>query len=207
MKRGDWRAIVIIGAAVGLLSQPILANVASSFNINLTLGVRFGVFLAFTLLAPLALYILYLLGKFLPVLYQFGKFAAVGVLNTFVDVGVLNLEILAFGTPAAWPYRIFKAISFLAATTNSFFWNKFWTFDSQEPANTSQTVKFYAVAVIGFLLNVGLASYVFTNVGRPSSISPNLWANIGALVGVAAAFLWDFIGYKFFVFKKTAERV
>jgi putative flippase GtrA len=207
MKKRDLWAIVIIGAAVGLLSQPILANVAGSLNIDLTLGVRVGIFFTFTILAPLALFTFSLLGRFLPVLYQFGKFAAVGVLNTFVDVGVLNLEILAFGTPGAWPYRIFKAVSFLAATTNSFLWNKFWTFDSREPANTSQTIKFYAVAVGGFLLNVGLASYVFTNVARPEGISPNLWANIGALAGVAAAFLWDFLGYKYLVFRKTAPTV
>lgn len=199
-------AIVIIGAAVGLLSQPILANVAGSFNLNLTLTLRMVVFLGFAILAPLALFILYLVGKILPVLYQFGKFAAVGVLNTFVDIGVLNLEILAFGTPAAWPYRVFKAVSFLAATTNSFFWNKFWTFDSREPANPSQTIKFYLVAIGGFLINVGVASYVFSGVARPAAISANLWANIGAMVGVASGFLWDFLGYKYVVFKKPTTR-
>ncbi|MGC9968582.1 MAG: GtrA family protein [Minisyncoccia bacterium] len=207
MKRSDWWAIAIIGAAVGLLSQPILANVAGSFHVDLTLAVRVAIFVGFTILAPLALFVLYLLGKLVPVLYQFGKFAAVGVLNTFVDIGVLNLEILALGTPAAWPYRIMKTISFLAATTNSFLWNKFWTFGSREPASSSETIKFYLVAVGGFLLNVGVASYVFSGIAAPASISPNLWANIGALAGVAAAFLWDFLGYKYIVFKKPAERV
>lgn len=202
MKRGDLLAIVIIGAAVGLLSQPILANLAGSAGIPLTLGIRVGVFAGFTMLAPLALFLLSILGKLVPVLYQFGKFAAVGTLNTFVDIGVLNLEILLFGTPAAWPYRLFKAVSFLAATTNSFVWNKFWTFDSREPANASQALKFYSVAVIGFILNVGTASYIFSNVNRPGGVAPNLWANVGAIVGVGAAFLWDFLGYKYLVFKE-----
>jgi putative flippase GtrA len=204
MTKKDFRLISIIGAAVGLLSQPILVTLAGSFGINLTTGLRLAVFAGFTILAPLALLTLSFLGRIMPVLYQFGKFAAVGVLNTMVDVGVLNLEIVIFGTPSAWPYRIFKAISFLAATTNSFFWNKFWTFNSPEPANPSQTVKFYLVAIGGFLLNVGVASYVFSSVVRPLSVSPNLWANIGAIAGVASAFLWDFLGYKYLVFKKTA---
>lgn len=207
MKRRDWWSIIIIGAAVGLLSQPIVANVAGSFHLDLTLGLRIGIFLGFLVLAPLALLILSFIGKFVPVLYQFGKFAAVGVLNTFVDVGILNLEIMAFGTPAAWPYRIMKAVSFLTATTNSFLWNKFWTFNSQEPANPSQTAKFYAVAVGGFIINVGVASYVFSGIAAPAGISPNLWANIGAIAGVASGFLWDFLGYKYVVFKKAAERV
>ena len=204
MKRRDWISIVVIGGAVGLLSQAILANV---FSTPPTLALRVGVFAGFTILAPLALVVLYWLGKFVPVLYQFGKFAAVGVMNTFVDVGVLNLEILIVGSPGAWGYRMMKAVSFVAATTNSFFWNKFWTFDSREPANASQTVKFYAVAVVGFLLNVGVASVVFTNVMHPAAISNKQWANVGALAGVAASFLWDFLGYKYLVFKKTAERL
>jgi len=203
MNSVDRRAIVAIGAAVGLLSQPILANIVGS-RFDLTLGVRIGVFIGFTILAPLALFILSLLGKFVPVLYQFGKFASVGVLNTFVDIGVLNLEIIALGTPGPWHYRLFKAVSFLAGTTNSFLWNKFWTFDSREPANALQTFKFYGVAVGGFLLNVGAASYVFSNVAPPASVSIALWANIAAMCGVAASFAWDFIGYKFFVFKKLA---
>lgn len=204
MTKKDFRLILIIGAAVGLLIQPILVNVAGSFSINLTFSLRLAIFIGFTILAPLALLVLSLLGRIVPVLYQFGKFAAVGVLNTMVDLGILNLEIVIFGTPAAWPYRIFKTISFLAATTNSFLWNKFWTFNSSEPANPSQTVKFYLVAVGGFLLNVGIASYVFSGVARPLSVSPNLWANIGAIAGYASAFLWDFFGYKYFVFKKAA---
>ncbi len=207
MKRNDWWAIVVIGAAVGLLSQPILANVAGSFHMNLTFGVRAGVFLGFVAAAPLALFILYLLGKLIPVLYQFGKFAAVGVLNTFMDIGVLNLEIVMFGTPGVWGYRIMKGVSFLAATTNSFFWNKFWTFSSHEPANTAQTVTFYAWAVGGFLINVGIASYVFSGIAAPASVSQNLWANVGAITGVASGFLWDFLGYKYVVFKKAAEKV
>jgi putative flippase GtrA len=207
MKKKDWISITIIGAAVGLLIQPILSTVTSSFHVaSITFSLRVEIFLFFTILAPVALLVLYWIGKLLPVVYQFGKFAAVGVLNSFVDLGVLNLEILAFGTPSAWPYRVFKGVSFLAATTNSFLWNKYWTFNSQEPANAQQTIKFYSVAFVGFVLNVALASYVFSNVARPASISPNLWANIGALVGVGAAFLWNFTGYKFWVFKKETQQ-
>jgi putative flippase GtrA len=203
MTKKDWKAITAIGALVGLLLQPILSTLVGTAHADLlTWPLRIAVLVGFTILAPMALVILYFIGKLVPVIYQFGKFAAVGVLNTFVDLGVLNLEIVMLGTPGVWVYRIFKTVSFLAATTNSFLWNKYWTFNSQEPASAKQTIEFYGVAVVGFLLNVGLASYVFSNVSRPVSVSPNLWANIGALVGVAAAFIWNFIGYKFWVFKK-----
>ena len=207
MTKKDWSAITVIGAGVGLLIQPILSTLIGTAHADLlTWPLRFAVFVGFTILAPLVLLVLYFVGKLMPVVYQFGKFAAVGVLNTFVDLGVLNLEIVAFGTPGAWVYRVFKTVSWIAATTNSFLWNKYWTFNSQEPASAKQTIEFYGVAFVGFLLNVGLASYVFSNVSRPVSVSANLWANIGALVGVAAAFVWNFIGYKFWVFKEKGKQ-
>lgn len=200
MSRKDVSGVVIIGLAVGLLIQPILANTPLASHLSLV--VRVGVVLFFALFALCALWIAYLLSRFWKVLYQFAKFCAVGSLNTFVDLGVFNLEILAFGTPGLWSYRILKAVSFFAGTTNSFLWNKFWTFHSETPASPSETIKFYSVAFVGFFLNVGLASYVFSSVVRPASITPNLWANVGALVGVAGAFLWDFLGYKYLVFKE-----
>ena len=200
MKRGDLLKITIIGALVGLLIQPILTT--TIFTHGVSFGIRAIIFIALLLLAPIALAILSWLGKWIPVLYQFGKFAAVGTLNSFVDLGVFNLEILAVPSPGVWTYRILKSVSFLCGTTNSFFWNKFWTFNSQEPASFRQTVKFYSVAVIGFFLNVAIASYVFSNITAPVSFSPALWANVGALCGILVVFIWNFLGYKYFVFKK-----
>ena len=199
MNKGDLTKVTIIGGLVGLLVQPILANVVHG---GVSIGVRIAVFFGFLILAPIALTILAWLGKKIPVLYQFGKFAAVGTLNSFVDLGVLSLELLVIATPGAWTYRLMKSISFLSATTNSFFWNKFWTFDSREPASVGQTVKFYAVAIVGFFLNVAIASYVFSNITPPTGVSQALWGIVGALCGILVVFIWNFLGYKYLVFKK-----
>jgi len=202
MTKKDFLCILVIGFAVGLLAQPIIGNLVS----QLSLALRFAVFFGFLVLAPLLLFIAYLIGKFIPVIYQFAKFAAVGTLNTFIDFGVLNLEIFLFSASSGILYSVFKGISFLAATTNSFFWNKYWTFNSKTPANPKETLKFYVVAIVGWVINVSLASFVVNVLSRPISFSPNLWANVGALVGVAGSFLWDFLGYKFIVFKQIENK-
>lgn len=211
MKRNDVYAATAIGAAVGLLIQPILTNL-SSFAIlaHPTAALRLGIFVFFTLFAPLALWILFLFGKLVPVVYQFGKFAAVGTLNTFVDIGVFNLETFLYGTSAIGItlFAVFKALSFLCGTTNSFFWNKYWTFSSARATHpegaikeTKEAVSFYIIAGVGWTLNVGCATFVKSV--EPSGVAVNLWVNVVApLAGVAAAFLWDFVGYKFFVFKE-----
>ncbi len=137
-----------------------------------------------------------------PIFLQGIKFLVVGVLNTFIDFGVLNLLIFFTGIAQGLWYSIFKAISFTTAVINSYFMNKFWTFKAKEATNPKEFGQFFIVSAGGFLLNVGTASFLVNFIGPRFGISKNLWANIGALGGTVVAFLWNFAGYKFFVFKK-----
>lgn len=196
--RKDLLLVSIIGAAVGLLIQPVLTNLFVP-----TLALRIALFIGLSLFAPLALFIAYLVGKFIPIAYQFAKFAAVGTLNSLLDIGFLNLMILFGAEPAGSSFVFIKTISFFIATTNSFFWNKYWTFGATGAARAKETISFYVIAGIGVLINVGVASIVVNVINHPTSIFVNLWANVGALAGIGASFLWNFVGYKFFVFKKT----
>jgi putative flippase GtrA len=197
MNKKDLLLVTIIGGAVGILVQPMIQNLVTSP----TFFIRVGAFLGFLILAPLALTIAYFFSKILPVLYQFAKFSAVGTLNSFIDFGVLNLLIFLFSIKSGLWFSIFKTISFLCATTNSYFWNKYWTFESQEKPKVSEAVKFYTIAIIGGFLNISVASFIFSGVNRPEFISVNLWANISALGGILSALIWNFLGYKFLVFK------
>lgn len=204
MTKKDAAVGFAIGAAVGLLIQPVLANTLARYH--LTAIDRVGVFVFFVLLAPLALWICWLVGRAWKGFYQFGQFAAVGTLNTFIDVGVFNLETFLYGTSVigAALFAVFKAISFLAATTNSFVWNKYWTFGVREKPKTGEVTSFYAVAIVGWALNVGAATLV--KIAGPASSS--VWTDVVApLGGVIASFLWDFFGYKYFVFRKRATKI
>lgn len=203
MTRKDLKASLIIGAAVGLLIQPILANNLSGFDLNI--AERIGIFVLFALFAPFALWLCELISKKWKGFYQFGQFAAVGTLNSFIDLGVLNLETFFYGSSLIGNllFATFKAISFLCGTTNSFIWNKYWTFNAQEKPKASETVAFYTVAVIGWIINVGVA----TLVKAAGPVDSKVWVNlIAPLCGVAASFLWDFFGYKHFVFKKKVTQ-
>lgn len=207
MTKVDIRAAFFIGAGVGLLLQFIINNFAevliSAFNVSI-IFIRVAAFLFFLFLAPSLLFLASLIGKYIPVVYQFAKFAAVGSLNSMIDLGVFNLETFLLGhLPTTTVFSIFKAISFIAATTNSFFWNKFWTFESKTKIKTQEAAKFYAVAISGGLINVYTATLVKQSFSAFAFVSANFWVNIVApLSGVVAALIWDFLGYKFFVFRK-----
>lgn len=207
MTKKDLKLSLVLGGAVGLLFQPIVLNLVSGTAapspIIISLAQwRFVMFFVFLLGAPAALFVLSLLSKIIPVLYQFGKFASVGVLNTMVDLGIFNLEIFLYGSsPAGLAFSFLKAVSFIVATTNSFFWNKYWTFQASAKPKAEETAKFYAIAIIGGFLNVGVATAV--RIANPGFISANLLVSVVApLCGILAVFLWNFIGYKYVVFKK-----
>ncbi|MFH1246632.1 MAG: GtrA family protein [Candidatus Liptonbacteria bacterium] len=208
MNKHDLKLVAIIGALVGVLSQPVLANFIIKLQILLPsltpFSIRIGFFVFFLVLAPVALLVAYIISKVVPVIYQFAKFAAVGTLNSFVDLGIFNLETLMLGhIPGTAMFAAFKAISFLCSTTNSFFWNKYWTFGSHDKTNTGEVTKFYGIAIAGGFLNVAVATAV--KAVSPASFPADIWTNlIAPLAGIFAVLLWNFTGYKFFVFKRAS---
>ena len=205
MKKSDFAKVLVIGLLIGVLVQPILANVVHT---NLTIGLRTAVVLGLGVFALFALFVAYLVNRVFAGIYQFAQFAAVGTLNTLVDIGVFNLEVLASGAVVlgSVTFALFKAISFLTATTNSFFWNKYWTFHSTDEAKTGQVASFYAVAVGGLLLNTAAGTLI--NALRPMGLHETMervWTSLIAPGGgVIASFLWNFLWYKYVVFKKPS---
>lgn len=141
---------------------------------------------------------------------QFLKFALVGVMNTLVDLIVLNTETLLTGVKDGSGYAVQKGFSFLVAVTFSYVLNKHWTFEDKSQENqTRKFSQFLFVSIIGMLINVTTATVVVTYL-KPvinpalnlSFLTDQIWVNIGALSGTAVGLIWNFIGYKFWVFKK-----
>ncbi|MBI2507244.1 MAG: GtrA family protein [Candidatus Niyogibacteria bacterium] len=133
---------------------------------------------------------------------QFAKFFAVGLLNTAIDFGVLNLLIFITDITSGIYFSVFKAASFIVASVNSYIWNRLWVFGSREKRTGREFAQFLTVSIIGAALNVGAASFVVNYITPQFGFGPKLWANIGAVAGTAAGLIWNFLGYKFVVFKE-----
>lgn len=187
----------IAGVFIGVLSIPVIHNLTGSNNALIFIGLIILCFVG----SVFATWVGYIIGKKIKVIFEVIKFGITGVLNTFVDFGVLNLLMFIFSAISGIWYAIFKSVSFLVAVINSYFWNKYWTFGSKNKTNTTEATSFFVVSVIGFVINVATASLVVNMVPAIINVSGMVWANIGALVGTMSAFIWNFFGYKFFVFK------
>jgi len=147
-------------------------------------------------------------------------FAAIGnvlspVLSGFLSIASpaispLTVAIIGVAVPAAAIISVFviqKGFSFIIATVNSYFWNRSWTFSRGKAPRESAKKDFFQfllVSIVGFLLNVGIAAFIFyfgTDKGILAD-KPETMKNIGAFGGTIIALFWNFLGYKLFVFRR-----
>jgi len=205
MKKIDIISPIVLGLIISAFIISLLWVTKSEFLIssNNPMLLIFLIVLLVPSLLVLWVYITFQLGKRRHVFFQFGKFIPIGISNTAIDFGVLNLLILSFGADKGLLFSVFKGISFLCAVTNSYLWNKFWTFESRgRDGLGKQFLIFIVVASIGFVINVAIASFIVNFLEPAWGVSPILWANIGAFASIVIVILWNFIGYKYLVFRK-----
>ncbi|MBU4204564.1 GtrA family protein [Patescibacteria group bacterium] len=205
MKKSDIISPIVIGEMIAIISI-ILLKYSPVFNSNLPSFIisqtKFFPII-FPFLTLLGVFIASFIGKKIPIFFQFAKFVLVGASNTFVDLGILNILMLVSGIYVSIIYSFFKAFSFICSIVNSYLWNKFWTFEKKETKiGIREFGKFFTVAGIGFFINVSIASLIVNIVGPQFGLSKEIWANVGAFIAILCVFMWNFLGYKFIVFKK-----
>lgn len=138
-----------------------------------------------------------------PIVAQFFRFVVIGVINTGIDFGIVNLLMFATNIYAGGYTILYKVISFIVANTNSFFWNRYWTFKVKNNQGTEfQYLQFFVVSGIGLGINTGIFYLVNTSIGPMFGITRALWANLSLVAATGFSLIWNFIGYKFIVFKK-----
>ncbi|PIV45388.1 MAG: hypothetical protein COS25_00085 [Candidatus Nealsonbacteria bacterium CG02_land_8_20_14_3_00_37_10] len=196
MKKTDAIISIILGFLIGVFFFVVLKNVGIKIPYLWTLMI------VFPPLSLLGMFIVSSLGKKFLIILQAGKFVLVGAFNTFIDLGVLNILIWISGVASGAWYSVFKGISFLIAVTNSYFWNKHWTFEKRKEAFVpGEFSKFLAVTAIGLFINVGIASFIVNVIGLQFEVSKAMWATIGAFTATFFAWIWNFLSSKFIVFK------
>ncbi|MGQ0793119.1 MAG: GtrA family protein [Deltaproteobacteria bacterium] len=202
--KSDLAASFIIGEVVALFLLAIIKNMEHEIPaLDILLRFKWLALALIPLAAGFAVYLTSLLGRRRLVFFQAGKFVAIGLSNAAIDFGILNLLMHVSGIESGIYFSLFKAASFLVAIGNSYFWNKFWTFEGAQTKGIGfQFMQFTVVSGVGFLLNVGIASIIVNFVEPIATISPRLWANLATLAAVMVSVFWNFGGYKFLVFKK-----
>jgi len=194
---------ILFAAINGLIFGALLPVVLKNMNIAISASKGMAIAVAFTVLAAAGVYIGYLFSKYIRIFFQIAKFGCVGAANFAVDIGILNLLIFLSGTAVGVAYIAFKVISFTFAVTNSYIWNKIWTFKKVDTKETGKEFgQFIMISVIGLILNAAVAGFLVIVVGPMGGIKVKTWASVSAAVASVCVMAWNFVGYKFWVFKK-----
>lgn len=199
----DTLSSLIVGEIIAVFFILIAMNLHQSVPLfSSVLEMPWAVITGAPIIVLFLSYLSFYLGKSYGVIFQFGKFVLVGISNTAVDLGLLNGLIFLTDKDSGAYYTLFKAASFAVGLINSYAWNKFWAFgDKKFSGLGSQFTTFSTISLVGFFINVSVAS-VIVNIDPPfQGISHGLWANVGALIALFFTIIWNFLGYKFFVFR------
>lgn len=144
-------------------------------------------------------------------IYQFAKFVVVGFLNTSIDFGILNLLSIYTGITSGFFIGGVNVPGFILASMNSYFWNKFWVFRKEkkegEKTNYSDFLTFAGVTLVAVLLNGGIVILITTFVNPLFGLSPERWLNIAKVFATAFSLIFNFVGYKFLVFRSKPKEL
>lgn len=130
---------------------------------------------------------------------QFARFCVVGTSNAVIDFGVLNAALAIFPTRATVPLVAYNSAAVVLAATNSFVWNRRFTFGVRGPLQMGEVARFAVVAAGTAVLNdlVLLAlSALFPALMANGALGANV-LKLGAILGAMAL---SFFGMRFWVF-------
>lgn len=135
--------------------------------------------------------------KFLDI--TFLKFVLVGVINTIVGTAVMFLCYNAFHCS----YWFSSAMNYVIGSIVSYFLNKYFTFQNKE-RSWKIVAKFIINITICYLAAYGLAKPLVAHVLSGQTV--NIQENGAMLVGMVLFVILNYLGQRFFTFKKREEK-
>ncbi len=203
LERRDLFFAAINGFFIGIFAPSIFRNLGTALPVSIPL---FALILA--LLCVIGITVGFLLSKIsekLRFFFQLAKFGIIGVTNFIVDLGIFSLLIWVTHISTGGSILLFKIASISVAIINSYIWNKFWSFEEKHTDESTirrQFFQFIAVSLVGLVLNAGITYSLITFASGFIDVSPETWATISSAIASITVLSWNFIGYKFFVFKR-----
>ncbi|MCX6721552.1 MAG: GtrA family protein [Candidatus Staskawiczbacteria bacterium] len=126
---------------------------------------------------------------------QVMRHVIVGGLADLADLACFQIFFWIFGADI-----LSKTISFLFAVSIKYAGNKYWVFQKPEKDGIKrEMLQFVTATVIGLLINVA-SFYFFVRIR--TDFNANTWRLISVIFAMFVTAIWNFLTYKFLVFKK-----
>jgi putative flippase GtrA len=150
-----------------------------------------------------------------PELTRFATFASIGLFNVFFDTGIYTILLKIISKDTSFleklsrikltKYTFSHTVSFIIATTSSYFLNKTFTWSDSKKEYSTQWLNFFSVALVSYCISF-LIVQKLTNkkyVELFSERFPTLkyyYPIVIKLAAIAGSVLINYFGYKLFVF-------
>lgn len=192
-------ADIVFSFAGGLMASFLISDFLKEWGISLGLYYFLLLCILLSFLILLCLWLAYLVSSKFLFIFQAVKHLLVGMVATIIDLKIFELLIWLF-IPIP---LISKGVSFLVATFFKYWGNKYWAFQKHEKENTRREVtQFFLITLVGLIIDVGFFFYFVKIMGSQFEIPTIIWIKLSVIFAALIAALWNFLGYKFIVFKK-----
>ena len=197
----------VIDVIFALICGRIVAQIASDFlqGYGIQIGYyKWFLYFALPILSLFFLWLSYLVGKKLLFVFQAAKYFLVGVFVTIIDLKLFEFLVWIFSLSftAASPI-VSKGISFSISVFIKYWGNKHWTFEKPEKDGIRREIfQFIMVTIIGIVIDVGAFFYFIKITGPQLGTPEDVWIKLSVILAALVAAIWNFVGYKFLVFKK-----
>jgi putative flippase GtrA len=138
-------------------------------------------------------------------IWQFVRFGLVGYLNTSIDLLVLN------GLLWLWPGKgivrllLFNTIAYACGALNSFFFNRYWTFQRKGLPKAREAARFLLMTPAAIGCN-DLMLWFMGNILHPAHLNVTLWANSSKVVAIGGTILVSYLGMRLWVFVQSPHQ-
>ena len=83
-------------------------------------------------------------------------------MNTFLNAGIYNLLIFLTDTAIGFILDLFFVMAFIITVINSFFWNKYWSFEEKRTeVFGKEALNFFGVSTFVAIINISLVTLIF----------------------------------------------
>jgi putative flippase GtrA len=133
---------------------------------------------------------------------QVSRFGLVGVLNTALDLLVLNGLLALFPTTRALVIVLFTALAYSVGAVNSFLFNKYWTFERRCKTTWGELARFAATTGVGIAGNSGFI-WLASQLPHPFLANTVAWTNLSKVLALLCLSLISYLGMRLWVFVKA----
>ena len=135
-------------------------------------------------------------------LRQVSRFSVVGVLNTALDLLVLNALLALLPTTSALVIVVYTALAYSVGAVNSFLLNKYWTFERRRKTTWLELARFATTTALGIAGNSGFI-WLASHIPHPFLANTVAWTNLSKVSALACMSLISYLGMRLWVFVKT----